>query len=304
VSKIRVFDLSLDGPDNGIRIKSNGSRGGLVHDIVYDDVCVGGSPNPITLDTGYTAAGTVEGNSPPTMRDITLRNVRVSGGGKISFNGYAKDYRIGANLDDVLLTDAASYTYSLHHADLVLGPGPVNLKFEGGMDSTVKGAPSNGTAASCKEKFVPFPKEYPETAADLNPVLDETMSAIQVAANLELDLSAALTSAISYNGLSLSAARPAGDTYMIQVAENGLGWSEPTPDGAQHAEATVAAGWYDSKGKLLGHVIREETSPRRKSRNGATFMLPVPLPGGVVRIRFVVRDAFSGHMGTIDVTKL
>ena len=29
VSKIRVFDLSLDGPDNGIRIKSNGSRGGL-----------------------------------------------------------------------------------------------------------------------------------------------------------------------------------------------------------------------------------------------------------------------------------
>ena len=123
VSKIRVFDLSLDGPDNGIRIKSNGSRGGLVHDVVYDDVCVRDSPNPITLDTGYTAAGTVEGNSPPTMRDITLRNVRVSGGGKISFNGYAKDYRVAANLDDVLLTDTAAYSYSLHHADITLGPG-------------------------------------------------------------------------------------------------------------------------------------------------------------------------------------
>jgi polygalacturonase len=159
VSKIRVFDLSLDGPDNGIRIKSNGSRGGLVHDVVYDDVCVRNSPNPITLDTGYMAAGTVEGNSPPTMRDITLHKVRVSGGGKISFNGYAKDYRIGANLDNVLLTDAASYTYSLHHADLVFGPGPVNLKLEGGVDSTVKGTSSNGAAASCKEKFVPFPKE-------------------------------------------------------------------------------------------------------------------------------------------------
>jgi VWFA-related protein len=144
---------------------------------------------------------------------------------------------------------------------------------------------------------------YPETAADLNPVLDKTMSPGQVAANLKLDLSAALTSTISYNGLSLSAARPAGDTYMIQVAENGLGWSEPGPNGAQHAEATVAAGWYDSKGKLLGHVIREETSPRRNSRDGATYMLPVPLPGGAVRIRFVVRDALNGHMGTIDVTK-
>jgi polygalacturonase len=159
VSKIRVFDLSLDGPDNGIRIKSNGSRGGLVQDVLYDDVCIRDSPNPITLDTGYTAAGTLEGNSPPSMRDITLRNVRVSGGGKISFNGYAKDYRIGVNLDDVLLTDSAPYKYSLHYADLVFGPGPVNLNPSGGGDSTLKGTPGKGSAASCSDKFVPFPKE-------------------------------------------------------------------------------------------------------------------------------------------------
>ena len=159
VSKIRVFDLSLDGPDNGIRIKSNGSRGGLVHDVVYDDVCVRDSPNPITLDTGYTAAGTVEGNSPPTMRDITLHNVRVSGGGKISFNGYAKDYRVAANLDDVLLTDTAAYSYSLHHADITLGPGPANLRLSGGTDSTLLGIPGKGSALSCTDKFVPFPKE-------------------------------------------------------------------------------------------------------------------------------------------------
>jgi polygalacturonase len=159
VSKIRVDDLSLDGPDNGIRIKSNGSRGGLVHDVVYNDVCVRDSPNPITLDTGYTAAGTVEGNSPPTMRDITLHNVRVSGGGKISFNGYAKDYRVGVTLDGVTLTDAANYTYSIHHADIVLGPGATNVKPSGGEDSTLQGTPSKGAAASCTDKFVPFPRE-------------------------------------------------------------------------------------------------------------------------------------------------
>jgi hypothetical protein len=78
VSKIRVFDLSLDGPDNGIRIKSNGSRGGLTQDVVYDDVCIRNSPNPITLDTAYSANGPLQGDSPPTMRDITLHNVRVS----------------------------------------------------------------------------------------------------------------------------------------------------------------------------------------------------------------------------------
>jgi polygalacturonase len=159
VSKIRVFDLSLDGPDNGIRIKSNGSRGGLVHDVVYEDVCVRDSANPITLDTGYTAAGTLEGNSPPSMREIRLHQVRVSGGGKISFNGYAKDYRVGAILDDVLLTDSAVYTYSIHHADIALGPGPVNLKLEGGVDSTLQGTPGKGVAAPCADKFVPFPRE-------------------------------------------------------------------------------------------------------------------------------------------------
>jgi polygalacturonase len=62
VSKIRVFDLSLDGTDAGIRIKSNGSRGGLTRDVVYDDLCIRNSPNPITLDTAYSANGPLEGN--------------------------------------------------------------------------------------------------------------------------------------------------------------------------------------------------------------------------------------------------
>ena len=164
VSAIRVFDLSLDGPDNGIRIKSNGSRGGLTRDVKYDDVCIRDSPNPITLDTGYSAAGTLKGDKPPTMEDILLTNVRISGGGKFSFNGYDEKHRVGATLDNVLITDAATYTYSLHHSDLLLGPGAVNLRFSTDgkstmADSTIKGAPGKGSAESCAEKFVAFPQE-------------------------------------------------------------------------------------------------------------------------------------------------
>jgi polygalacturonase len=158
VSKIRVSDLSLDGPDNGIRIKSNGSRGGLTEDVVYWDVCIRNSPNPITLDTGYTAAGTVAGNSPPTMRDITLHDVRISGGGKITFNGYDSTHRIAATLDGVQITDDEQYTYVLNHADLTLGPDPTNLHFPAGEDSTVKGTPTEATPPSCDDKFVPFPQ--------------------------------------------------------------------------------------------------------------------------------------------------
>jgi len=158
VSKIRVFDLSLDGPDNGIRIKSNGSRGGLTQNVVYDDVCIRNSPNPITLDTAYSANGPLQGDSPPSMRDITLHNVRVSGGGKITFNGYAHDYRIAATLNGVQITDGAKYTYVLNHADLALGPGPTNLQLPAGEDATVNGTPAEGNPASCADKFVPFPQ--------------------------------------------------------------------------------------------------------------------------------------------------
>jgi polygalacturonase len=159
VSKVRVTDLSLDGTDSGIRIKSNGSRGGLVEDVVYEDVCIRNSPNPIAIDTGYTAAGTEKGNSPPVYRDITLRNLRISGGGKISFNGYDREHRVAATLNNVLITDASAYTYSLEHADITLGPGPVNLKLGGGVDSTVQGSAGKGKAETCAEQLVPFPEE-------------------------------------------------------------------------------------------------------------------------------------------------
>ncbi len=163
VSKIRVFDLSLDGPDNGIRIKSNGSRGGLTDDVVYDDVCIRNSPNPITLDTAYSANGPLQGDSPPTMRDIALHNVRVSGGGKITFNGYDQTHRIAAALNGVQITDDAKYTYEVNHADLTLGPDPTNLDLPAGPDlmkddSTISGKPAEGNPASCAEKFVPFPQ--------------------------------------------------------------------------------------------------------------------------------------------------
>jgi polygalacturonase len=158
VNHIRVTDLSLDGPDNGIRIKSNGSRGGLTEDAIYDDVCVRSSPNPITLDTAYTASGTLTGNSPPSMKDIVLHDVRVSGGGKITFNAYDHEHRIEALLNGVQITDSATYEYALTHADLRLGPEPTNLQLPSGSDSTVTGKPTEGKTASCVEKFVPFPQ--------------------------------------------------------------------------------------------------------------------------------------------------
>lgn len=157
VSHVLVTGLSLDGTDNGIRIKSNGSRGGLVEDVIYDNVCIRNSPNPITISAAYSDAGTLTGNSPPTVEDVVLHNVRISGGGNITFIGYDHTHRVGVLLNGVQITDDAKYTYAVKDADLRLGPEPTNLQLPAGIDSTIQGKPEKGVQASCAPMFVPFP---------------------------------------------------------------------------------------------------------------------------------------------------
>jgi VWFA-related protein len=146
---------------------------------------------------------------------------------------------------------------------------------------------------------------YPETAADLNPVAatQPNTKANQklIKSNLELDISGALTTQISYNGLDVKVVKSGADEYTLTVTGNGIGWTDPGPNGEQHEEATVVAGWYDAKDKLLGHVAREEVCPRPAGNGGCTYKLPVTLTGKPVRLRFLVRDALNGRMGTADV---
>jgi polygalacturonase len=163
VSKIRVTDLTLDGTDSGIRIKSMGTKGGLVHDVVYEDICIRNSGRPLDITAAYAANGPVQGNSPPTFRDITLRNVSISGGGKILFDGYDHEHRAQVNVEGFFLTDVGRsdtpYSYTFDHADVVFGPGGSNLQLPAGTDATVSGSPTKGTPYSCAGRFVPFPTE-------------------------------------------------------------------------------------------------------------------------------------------------
>ncbi len=156
VSGIRVQDLTLDGPDNGLRIKSSATHGGLVEDVVYEDICIRDSKIPILFDSDYSFPGKSVSQL-PAYSGIALRNVRVSGGGKIQFNGFDHTHRVGVTLDGVLALDSpAHYKAQASHSDLTFGPGPVNLVFTGD-DSTVNGKEVNGNLPGCAAKFVPFP---------------------------------------------------------------------------------------------------------------------------------------------------
>jgi polygalacturonase len=158
VSKVRVFDLVLDGTDNGLRIKSAGNRGGLVHDVSYENICIRNSPHPIMLTGSYGSDGASRGDSPPVYKDITFRNVGISGGGEVMFFGYDPEHRVAAALDGLFATDTAKLTYKFEHADVTYAPGGSNLALPAGTDATLAGAPSQGMGPNCAGRFVPFPE--------------------------------------------------------------------------------------------------------------------------------------------------
>lgn len=153
-SDILVRDLSIDGADNGLRIKSNVSRGGLVERIVYEDVCIRNTKNPIFMDSNYSFYG-AKRDLPPAFRDITFRNVRVEGPGKLTLDGLDEGHRLGLNFDN-LIVDAAQTKVTARHAKIQVGPGGVNFPIQGD-DVTVSGATSGKASMSCRDKFVPMP---------------------------------------------------------------------------------------------------------------------------------------------------
>jgi len=161
VSSIRVTDLSIDHQKSGIHIKSNPGRGGLVTDVVYDDVCIRDTATPINLESTYIDANAprakwINGASFPTYRGIILHNVRTSGGTRLLLRGVDGEHRIFAQFDGVQVEGIEGMKQQAEHASIQLGPGASNW-FPKGDDVSVTGTPQQPTPVACQAKYIPFP---------------------------------------------------------------------------------------------------------------------------------------------------
>jgi len=161
VSAVRVTDLTIDGADNGLRIKSDRSRGGLVEDVAYEDVCMRNVPNPIVLTSMYT---TFPGTLLPVYRDIRLKDVRSVTGGWTTLLGLDAEHRIGVSLDNVHVDGQRPEQAVAAHADVRIGPRRGSF-VPGGDTVTLndQGAVAGGPPA-CEGRFAPFP-DLPEAPA-------------------------------------------------------------------------------------------------------------------------------------------
>ncbi len=174
VDHMLVDDLTIDGADNGIRIKSDRSRGGLVHDLLYRDVCIRNTTNPLVFTPLYT---TFTGDLLPIYKDITLENVHVTSPGSYTFLGLDAGHKLELKLNNVFADDLQHSRMMNKDAEIVIGNNRGNL-VPSGENVTVQQTPGStpGTPLPCDSHFLPFPAlpTAPEMAGTIPPE-DETL---------------------------------------------------------------------------------------------------------------------------------
>ena len=165
VSGVKVYDLSIDnmgtgtsgGSSNGIRIKSDSSRGGLVNNVSYSDVCMRNVSNAILLTPFYSTA---TGSDIPQFTNITIKDVHVVSGGsnapKVTLDGYDASHLNSVTLDNVIVDGVSASNVSASYTKVTLGPGNVNFTPSGTGVTVTNNVSGSSTPNPCTGKWVTF----------------------------------------------------------------------------------------------------------------------------------------------------
>lgn len=151
VSNVLVDNLSMDGTTSGLRIKSDVSRGGLVQNINYRNVCIRNVKAPIDFDTHY--GKDARGSQIPQYRDIKLEHVQVLTPGRIILQGYDASHPMTVRLQDVVID--ASSAIQREHLQLLGGTSVAAGKTDDAAQSGFNAESAN--PKQCDQAFAAFP---------------------------------------------------------------------------------------------------------------------------------------------------
>ncbi len=137
---------SNDVNGNGFRIKSAADRGGVVQNILYENICQQNERYPFRFDPFYVATSSTA--FIPAFRLITLRNVTIlkptsaTLPSDLWLQGYDGAHATTATFDNVVVDDTPVYVPTPEHFHMTVGPGPVEPASLLGLKGTVtyKGA--------------------------------------------------------------------------------------------------------------------------------------------------------------------
>ena len=162
-SAIRVVDLTIDGADNGLRIKSDRSRGGLVQDVSYENVCMRNVANPILLDHDVHD---LPRRPAPRVPGHRLKDVRSVTTGWSTLRGLDAGHPVEVLLDNVTVDGLRPSDVAAAHAAVRIGPRR-ELRAGGAGTSTVRdeapsaAAPRLRRGGSSRSRTSPPPPPRP-----------------------------------------------------------------------------------------------------------------------------------------------
>ena len=141
---------------------------------------------------------------------------------------------------------------------------------------------------------------YFPTASNPHPTPSETA---QQTLQYRFDLLSAASSRLDYTGLQVSAQKNGNSGFLVQVRANDLTWATVGP--RLTADVAVLAVAFDSKDNIVAQRATDfhEQIKETDQIQGAHVTLAVPLnfPRATQRVRFVVRDAGTGNVGSSEL---
>jgi polygalacturonase len=155
VSNVQVCGLSLDGTNNGLRIKSDSSSGGLVQGITYTDVCMRDVAHPLVFNPYYSSD---TGTMIPDFRQIAVKNVHILGtrSSSSTLRGYDAAHPLTISFDNVVFDNPTGATFTTRDAQITLGPGPVNFTPAGTGVVVTSNITSTDAPRNCDDAWVTF----------------------------------------------------------------------------------------------------------------------------------------------------
>ena len=176
VNNVSINMDATNTSQNGIRIKGDSSRGGLVTNVTYDGVCMQNATHPLVFNPYYSSS---TGSLIPFYTNITLRNFHSLESGSMTFEGYSPSYPLGLTMDNVQIDGVKASNLTASYANITLGPGAVNFS-------------PTGTGVNITNDIVnpavirDFSTAFPLAAGELFPTVGSTITGSTIPVTVQI----------------------------------------------------------------------------------------------------------------------
>ncbi len=217
VSNVLFSNITFSGDaansnQAGLHIKSDISRGGVVQNITYANVCMKNVRDPILLDPFYTAGA--KGTLVPQFVNITAQNIHAVTEGRIQIAGHDASVPASIVLNNFVVDGVKQSDVTTSFSTYTLGPGPVN--FAGFLQGTGVNV-TNGIATQAAPLACPADAFSP-VAGELIPGTLTTAVNVQIFPYKEIPLATYETNLKTNPAATLDLTAPGGTVSVYDGA--------------------------------------------------------------------------------------